>query len=263
MINVLEKFDLLIPVSNAGGDDFYDRLKNVQMTVNATPAQYVNLYIIEQIIDESYPTFYNNLKLRKGVNYISCSYKEFNKSWLYNIGYKQSKSEYIILGESDCTPNCPFRYYKDMLKYVKTRLWFFGWSKLIYLDKTGKAVVKVVEPKRGYAEGGFVFFTREYFARIGYANEFIEHLGGIDNELADRARLFQSDDMFKWTIFHHWHRPSYMKDFRKGSRSKNTSICRNVRTNTGAYIDKLRSLNVGSSKPLKQTMSWDSLGLPV
>lgn len=257
-------FDYIIPITNIGESDFRDRVSNLQMIINSYPKKQVRIIIVEQIIDSSLETFKSKLNMKSNVQYHQVSNKIFNKSWLYNIGANKSNTGHLILGESDCVPNSPVAYFKSLKEDMinNDRKWAFGWNKLLYLDASGKKIVKTVRPREGFAEGGLVYFRKDYYDKIGGANEFLRELGGIDNELAKRAAFNQRRYSFQWSILHHWHKDSKMKsnNWRFAEyRSANRTIYTNVSRNTALVIKRLSHLNKGQTNPLCETVRWQSI----
>ncbi len=259
-------FNYIIPVANTGERDFEDRLVNLRLILNQYPKSDVQMVLVEQVVNKSLPTFGDKLRLGKDVAYIQVINPVFNKGWLYNLGVKASKSDDVILGESDCTPNTPNAYFHKLHETmtIMKRQWAFAWNKLIYLAPDGKSVQKVVSPKEGFAEGGIVYFKKKYYNRIGGANEFMRELGGIDNELAKRASFFQSRYSFNWTLVHHWHNQNTMKsnDWQYAEyRTMNRKIYFEVCAKGSKVVGKLNSVKRAGPRPLCDKMNWKTVVL--
>ena len=255
----MHKLDLIIPVYN-GGDDFIYRLRNMNIITSAIPYE-VHLIIVEQV--DGNETFWENLHIqRSDITYIPVEYSGvFNKGWLYNIGLKETKTENVILGESDCLFE-PL-YFNNILKHLKNNpplQWFHCWDKILYLSESMDTVYKKYNNIAGGPEGGLILFKKNFLFSIGGANEWLEGLGGIDDDLVIRASYITGRQRFKMegTIYHYWHPNSKMKGNRSDSkffrrnRMKNVAYCNYLHKNPRLVIECLsnRIDEIGGDIPL-------------
>lgn len=207
--------DLIICLYNSGRNDFYYRLKSTRHCLMNIPSN-VNVIVLEQITDRT-ETFIDNLNIEsKNINYIKKELPDpFNKSWLYNVGVKQySKTNNIILGESDVV----FKslYFKYFLEYVKNNnlKWAIGWNTVYYMNANLSDLERdlpgntsgLAHPKIGRCTGLSVYFNKDFYLKLGGANEWIEGVRGTDNELASKAKN-ESDlfPIYKSDIYHRYH----------------------------------------------------------
>lgn len=148
---------------------------------------------------------------------IEVSYPVFNKPWLFNVGVSNSNSSFICLAESDMYAKEPYFERVAAAMIDNSWKWCFGWNRLCYTTLEEKRAIlsgrtfddtgsRWVRPTRGYSEGGFVFFRRQFYDRIGGGNEWIQELGGPDNEMAARARFNSGQyDAYPARVYHLWH----------------------------------------------------------
>ena len=260
-------FDLVITLFNGNPDDLVYRLRNLNIVLSSLPYS-VHPIIVEQK-NEDEETVWENINLyRSDITYIlkkRTASNDFNKCWLYNIGVKNAKSNRIILGESDCAPANPL-YFGRLLNFIEEKKcpWAYCWEKIYYLKENLSEVKRSYAPRIGGPEGGLVYFRKDYYWDIGGANEWMNNLGAMDNELMARARFGTPRQIFKVPerIFHYWHMSSKLKGFATKSskhhtrtRTLNKRMCSRVITNTKKYIDKL-SIHVkdcGGNQPLCDT----------
>jgi len=217
-------FTLIIPVCNINGPDFEDRVDNIHNQLSPYKNDLLKIIIVEQIVNDKFPTYKDTIgNVDHNVKFIQINYPIFNKSWCYNIGVKASESNDIILGESDCIPYRPLRYFKPLYNYIKNNnlKWCHCWDRITYYDVFGR-VVREDTPRRGMCEGGLVYFDKDYYWKIGGCNEFLQELGGIDNCLIRQAEYFTKSKPFNWKLIHQFHRHNDMKgDWSKAKYRKN------------------------------------------
>jgi len=246
--------DYIIPVANINNDGFNHRLKNLNSILRVIP-DFVNVIIVEQMINPIYKLYSNNLdQLSTDLNLMKklVRFHTFNKGWLNNIGVRNSKTNNIILAEGDININRQyFIGLKDFILKNKYK-WFFAWNKIIYWDETLSKKLRVDSPRKGMAEGGLVYFDKDFYWNIGGSNEFFQELGGIDNELATRARFASNEDKsFEGTINHMWHPVSNLKKekWKLGKHHlTNRTIYYQVRNNPNLAIGMLRNMKPGNDK---------------
>ena len=118
--------------------------------------------------------------------------------------------------------------------------WGFAWNDLYYTTKEEKRYVmdgnklirfttgRRTKPQRRKAEGGLVLFDTQFFKDMGWANEWIQELGGPDNDLAERARYETGYyRAFPQRVFHLWHERVPLKN--RPTRIDNIHIIRMTR----------------------------------
>lgn len=246
--------DYIIPIANINDDGFKYRLKNLNSILKIVP-DFVNVIIVEQMINPINKLYFNNLdKLSQELNITKklVRFHTFNKGWLNNIGVKYSKTNNIILAEGDININRKyFIKLRDFIVNNKYK-WFFAWNKIIYWDEHCSTKLRVDSPRKGMAEGGLVYFNKKFYWNIGGSNEFFQELGGIDNELATRARFSTSEDKsFEGTINHMWHPVSNLKKdkWKLGKHHlTNRTIYYQVRKNPELAINILKKMEPGNDK---------------
>lgn len=263
--------DYVIPIANINNDGFKYRLKNLNSILKVIP-DFVNVVIIEQMINPVNKLYSNNLdKLPSDLSLYKklVRFHTFNKGWLNNIGVRYSKTNNIILAE--CDININRKYFIDLKEFILNNKckWFFAWNEIIYWDKDISKKLRVDSPRKGMAEGGLVYFNKNFYWDIGGSNEFFQELGGIDNELATRARFSSDEDkLFEGIINHMWHPVSNLKKdgWKLGKHHlTNRAIYYQVRKNPKLAIDMLKSMNPGNDKsPIsndKRNIFFNALGI--
>lgn len=245
--------DYIIPICNMGDNSFDYRLRNLEALIRIIPP-FVNLVIVEQIVDTTKKLYINNIREPEKINIDKQIVRHpiFNKPWLYNIGVNMTRTDKIFLAEGDINTNR--LYFGDLFTYIysgegKHLDWFFAWDEIIYWDEQFKNKARVDSPRPGMAEGGVVYFNKDFYWKIGGANEWLQELGGIDNELSLRAKFVSGYYLnFKWTINHLWHPISHVKkDGWKYAthRLNNRRIFYKVKENPQKMIDILRENKIG------------------
>jgi hypothetical protein len=253
--------DLIIPLYNSGNKDFIYRLRNINLITAMTPYN-INIILVEHVVKER-ETFEENLNiLRSDIKHIKLEYDGiFNKGWLNNVGINNSETNNIILGESDCIFD-PL-YTNDIINFYKENnhlKWFHCWDRIIYINETIEKSSKTLKNTPGGPEGGLIFFDKTFYYEMGGSNEWIECLGGIDDDLVIRASFLTGRKRFKMpgTIYHFWHPTSEMKGgrssdkfFRK-TRMKNVNMCNQLHRNPKLIINFLKSYigECGGKTPL-------------
>lgn len=247
------KMDYIIPVANICNDGFAHRLKNLNCILRVIP-DFMNVIIVEQMINSTHKLYSKDLNpLPKDLSITKklVRFHTFNKGWLYNIGVKHSKTNHIILSEGDINVNR--KYFIDLKNFIFSNnyKWFFAWNKIIYWNGNFSKKLRIDSPRKGMAEGGLVYFDKDFYWNIGGSNEFFQELGGIDNELVARARFLTGEDkLFEGTINHLWHPVSHLKKekWKLGKHHLvNRTIYYQVRNNPKAAIDLLKKMNPGDS----------------
>ena len=240
------KFDYIIPICNTG-PDFHNRLSHINLLRKKLPS-FVNLIVVEQLTDAIQYPFSSEGKYEK----ININYKTFSKGWCFNVGVNNSETNHIILAEADLM--VPNDYFHSLLDYISKHkhveeTWCFGWYTIEYLNKEG-LIEKMRYPKPGGPEGGLIYIHKNFYNNIGRSNEFMESLGGVDNEMARRMQ-FKSDHYLKapLTIQHMWHPDA--KDKQDGwkhnkHRKKNVEIYNISKTTPRKLIGFLSTLEAGS-----------------
>lgn len=215
-------FDYVIPLANAGYIDFHHRVKNLEKILKAVPP-HVHVVLVEQVLNGKRATFERNLKFPSHLNYTYVKVRRpvFNKCWLYNLGARKAQTDRLIFGEADMyvEPNY-FVHLWNVVTSKKDLRWCFGWCRILYHNVTGTGYERVVKPARGGAEGGLVYYQKQFFWQIGGYNEWMEDLGGPDNEIIRRAERASSKFYFDWTVDHLWHAKSRLKKSRRRNRNK-------------------------------------------
>lgn len=254
-------FDFIIPVCNIDEIDFKYRVNNINRIIESLPND-VSLILVEQ--DMGNNTFGKTVNFRNNDKYINVKYSIFNKPWLQNIGVRASDRKDIIIGESDCLVEKPKKFFSQFSTYVKNLFWCHTWNRIQYHEEDYNIVSRdEIGPKRGMAEGGLIYFTKDYYNSIGGANEWFQELGGMDNELIRRAEAKVNNKPFNWTIHHYWHPQNRMKKndwsmsvFRNANREKYNYIRKNILH----VINKMNKLDFGNtSLPLCATMKWEDV----
>jgi hypothetical protein len=260
--------DFIIPCYNNGDDDFDYRLRNIKLICELLPYN-MNIIVVEQISDETRTSYIDELEntkfFRDDINYIKKYYdKGFVKGWLYNAGYRHSKTENLFLGESDVvfSPN----YWDSIYKQLQSTShpWAHCWNILYQMNNDHVSIVRKVIPKPGGPEGGIVFFNKEFYESIGGSNEWMLGLGGMDNEIINRcAYKSKSRIKLKGEIFHLWHPFSILKGTTdkevelsengfKSNRQRNGQIAHYIKNKTGLVINEMCKYIelIGSNVPL-------------
>jgi len=257
--------DVIIPVCNMVEESFEDRIETLNFSLEHFYAKQqltnIRVIIVEQSLDGKLFPYLNRIKCPEGldIKFIDIHNETFNKQWCTNCGVKKSDREYIAIAECDMF-SMNDKYFGEAMLHMEQRdlQWAFGWNKLYYTEKEDKVAIikgedidwdkrKHVEPKRGYSEGGIVFYKREFFNDFGMANEFVKGLGGPDNELSSRAEFVSKTyASVPQTVIHLWH--TTKNKTQMGHRKNNQTIIGISRRNTKKVNEYLTSLNMGYIK---------------
>lgn len=242
-------------------ENFYGKHKDIEVVIvcqNTTIPNVTSDILLRVFSGGKENRTYKSIVLR---------YKVFNKGWCCNVGVRNSRYDNIIIAESDMF--CNVHYLHNIL-FLKKK-WCFGWSKLIYTSELQRSQVlrgqidwidtksKHATPRKGFSEGGFVYFKKSFYLSIGGFNEWFEMLGGMDNEIVRRAEHITRDyPKFPITVYHLWH--PVCKSSNCQSRATNKAILSGTVRNSAKYTKILSSLNFGNSKrPLCSTASYKSV----
>ena len=202
---------------------------------------------------------------------VSIQHPVFNKGWCTNVGVKHVTSPVFMLAEADMF--CVDNYLATAVAWMEETQskWCFGWNDLYYTTKEEKRMLMAglplirlgpgrrTRPKRRMAEGGFVLFDTQFFKDMGYANEWIQELGGPDNDLAERARYMTGYyRMFKQQVFHLWHERVPLKN--RPTRQNNIYIIKLTRRNTSKVQVVLQAANPGQKEEPRCAIGpWDQI----
>lgn len=253
---------LIIPCCYEDEESFICRAKTLSLQIELLPLN-VQPIIIQQIrhsSDKWFDAFFSGD--RPDIIFDTYNYSgPFNKSWLYNIGVNSSRTRFVILGETDIIDQY-FNSWTELfnrINKIENYTWEFGWSYLTYLNKEKTESVREINgPSPGGPEGGRVIFDKSFYQSIGGANEFIQGLGGIDNELALRAKHASGNYEYRiGNLYHLWHPHSSWKgddDPEKHRlREMNKKIYAWTKKHPQLCIDKLKRYDNGGKLPLSET----------
>jgi len=246
------KLDIIIPLGRmADGKGLEQRLEILRFTISS--AKVTGLTEV-MIVCQDVPEADEALK-KLPCRLIHIKGKPFNKGWCQNVGVVNTKADYICLAESDMW--CPWLLEKvPMWMETKRARWCFGWNQLYYANQAetrdfmdhgirpsgrGHAIVR---PTRGYSEGGYVFFRRDFYWRFGGASEWYKELGGPDNDMAFRAQhVSKTYHAFPTLVFHLWH--PKVKRRRSALRAENVRMLRYTHGHPDAVIRTMREMAGG------------------
>jgi len=232
------ELDYIIPISNVNEEEFPYRLKAIQTLINHLPSN-VHLILAEQIISHRTPTYGKSLLIPEHITYTwkKVSYPTFNKAWLNNIAARISKTPHLIFAESDMVVD--EKYINALIKFIKQKnpKWAVGWNHLIYWHKDMKSVEKIHWHSK-CAQGGLIYFHRNFYWKVGGFNEAFENLGGIDNEMYIRSSFYVKPKKLIYTVHHMWHPASKLKIHR--SRKKNVQFYKNTKNQTRDINKKIQ-----------------------
>lgn len=183
----------------------------------------VEVIIVEQSLDGKFyvlPSL-KNCK-HKTDKLIEIKYKTFNKSWCINVGVDAAKYDNIVICDCDMYAR-PYPW-GELLSWINRNgnEWGFAWDRLMYVSEKQRLRVlsganllqsRYVVPTSGYHEGGMVFVKKDFFYKIGQANECFQELGGMDNDFAFRCGVTtKTYPMFPCVIHHIWHHQTPKKN---------------------------------------------------
>ena len=254
-------FDIIVPLCNYYKDSFKYRLEAIRHIYNSFFLKQKGLdkiLYVEQSLNGEYP-YLDKIRHFSMPQYpgplkaelIGIEHPIFNKQWCINVGARFSKATHIIIADCDIwARDDVFDRTFRMMRLIGCP-WAFAWNRMIQTDeKTRRECIehgrfpvtnKTVIPSRGGFEGGFVAMERKFFFEIGMANEEMEELGGVDNDIAMRAE-FQSGQYLKnaAVAVHLWHpRPNTETRRKRKSRIENIRILLAGKQNVKAYIHRL------------------------
>jgi glycosyltransferase involved in cell wall biosynthesis/SAM-dependent methyltransferase len=256
--------DLVIPVMAPSGRARECRLRNLKMLLAAVP-QTVHVIVVEQRPgkpDTRDDSMIGELRARMPAGHGSPTFLcvdfpgDFNKAWLYNIGVAAAVTNTVILADGDIVPEAT--YFDRVAEYVENtpQPWGFCWNRIRYLNEDLSSVAFEDVPRPGYSEGGLVYFNKAFYYSIGGANEWLSQLGGIDNELALRARHASGAyPAMAGVIDHYWHPVSPMKSNHPGDGTRrlvNRELVRTVQRDPSSAIRELIRFRdeIGGKEPL-------------
>jgi hypothetical protein len=258
------KLDVIIPLSNLVPESREERLKTLNFSLREFYAKQtgvdIRVTLVEQMLDDS--TYYiQNITVPDGLNVsrMVIDYPQFNKGWCFNTAVRAGCGPLIMLAEADMV--CFHDYLSECLEWFQQKQlrWAFAWERLYYADEEEKALIldnkpighiwrkRLTQPQRGYSEGGLVLYNTDFYKDIGWSNEWVKELGGVDNELAERA--FHASGQYEYypqRVFHLWHQQ--VRKSSRPSRKVNKGIVRFVRAHPKAAIRFLRKQEPGQQK---------------
>ena len=242
-------FDLVLPVANAGSDDFPHRCRNLECALGALPAG-VHAVVVEQIVARDRPTVRSNTAVPEDLDHVWIEVEApvFNKAWLYNIGARAAKSERLLFSEADVALEP--HYWPHLARWIEATgyAWAIAWSELVYWGPDRVTKEETTRPKVGGPEGGAVFMDRDFFWSIGGYNEWMQQLGAEDNEIIRRAEAADPrTGLFPWVIDHLWHPASSLKV--SPQREANRQLYREARDDPQAVIRRLRGFADRAGNP--------------
>jgi len=237
------QFDYIVPICNIDTDGWEQRLNNLAALCDIIPPN-VHLILVEQVVSLELLKYTDNLVIPKKVKATVkvVNYPVFNKPWLFNCGVRLSKTNKLMLAEMDVLFG---DRYIDRLTEVVWKNWFFGWDNLVFWNKDETYPDKLATPQKTLTEGGIVCVTKNFYWKIGGGNEWIQSLGGPDNEFIRRAEFVsKSYTTFPHTIYHKWHPRHKLKvgeEWKNNRhRLRNKEICSIVSNKPNKMIDLLR-----------------------
>lgn len=247
----MPKISCIIPFGDmANGKAVGDRLRTLIFSLRTFYSRCSDMETVV-VCQNTQLAFLDDMPL-SNVRTIQVRYPIFNKSWLLNVGVKATAAPFVVLAEADMWAQTPML--PEAVKWLERgRLqWGFAWNRLFYTNHEDKELLlntgvaplerpkRIVKPTKGYSEGGFLVARRRFFEQIGACNEWLEELGGIDNEFVHRARWSTGTYRgFPQLVYHLWH--DKVRQRRAPSRLKNVDILRYVQRKTLGCIRVLRA----------------------
>lgn len=246
-------FDLIIPISNGGFNDFNHRADNLEIILAELPPQ-VHAVLVEQTVSAENPKYRDRIKVASSCNHtwVSVTAPIFNKPWLYNLGARNAKSHRLLFSEADVA--LENHYFANLLIWLNGHKyqWCIAWNRIIHWQQDMIHQKARLKPSRGGSEGGVVYMSKPFFWKIGGYNEWMQQLGGIDNEIIRRAEAADPrSKYFPWTIDHLWH-PFSSKYKTSRFRDRNKQIYKAVKKNPTriSRILKRHASQAGGKVPL-------------
>lgn len=261
---MVKKINYIIPVCKYLGNtpDYPYRIENLKKIFDSFLVKQeeieIRVILIEQSLDGN-TYFVGKFEYAKGIKVVElvCHYPVFNKCWLNNVAAKHAQGNHLIFAETDVCANQ--NYITNFFEHVRqTKLdWCIGWNRLLWMSKDN-SIQRIINIKRRKGnEGGIVYFQKSFFDSIGGYNEWIEALGGPDNEIAERAVCASGAyETYSKSIYHLWH-PSNLVAKKVGDmRRRNIKIYNNTKEHSQQVIDFLKANDNGCEKPLVATKSY-------
>lgn len=266
----------IIPLcKNVAQDDAQDRLDNLNSIITRSLARQscctVRLILIEQITEDNGEAYFlprvdRTTKLE--IVSQTVRYPIFVKGWLYNIGAHMVDGEHLVMGESDCI--CLEDAMMPLVRQVEDKNvpWMVGWSKLYYTNQNEKRAFLAggtlrfernegITPRKFKAEGGLVYFKKDFFQSLGGYSEWLVELGGPDNDIAFRARWFSGKyESFNCRIYHLWH--EYIKVLERKTRIQNLEKLKYMYENPKKICRGFRALRglTGRNVPMCELIDY-------
>jgi hypothetical protein len=267
------RLSVIIPVAaNVLVEDAKERRENLRCVLDWLDRQSgtdLTVVVVEQLVGGAKKAFFvpaMSLRRARLVTSVVAS-DVFNKPWLYNIGERMAVGENLMFGEADVVGKT------DMMSAMLRGIhrcgyrWAMCWSNLYYTDaRERKALLKGgmvgamrncgIAPRKNRAEGGLVYFNRQLFHAIGGYNEWIEEIGGPDNEINLRARFWTGQyPVMAARLFHLDH--ARVPILRRPYRLANVEVIKDIRRNRRALCRALRQLGPqGGKVPMSKVHSW-------
>lgn len=261
------KTDIIIPVGHIEGlNDIRERTRSLLFSIRTFyqrhPAD-VSLVVVCQNV----PTMAAQLTAA-GVRVVQVTSPVFNKSWCINVGARLTSGDIIIIAESDMWAERPYLHQIGPWMDGLNIPWCIAWETLFYTMQQQKyqiistragvkcSAANTTAPRPNYSEGGFVAFRRSFFSLIGGCNEWMQELGGIDNDLALRARLKSGYyKAYPMRVYHLWH--PQVRQRTRPSRIKNVEILNYTKKHTTKMINILFKQQAGDPRtPYCSRVSW-------
>lgn len=150
-------------------------------------------------------------------NYIfSYSDKHFNRSWAFNVGSVQAKTDKLYFG--DCDLICPVKQLNESIEILETKGCVSPYGKVVDLHPNECRIDKIQEDKLQEWEsinrsgrsgtnltGGIVGFRKDDFLKIGGWCEDFEGWGGEDDFLTWKVKNWITWEEMKGDVYHLWH----------------------------------------------------------
>jgi len=228
----MEKINYIIPVCNVNEKEYDYRLKSINFLINEFLAKQtnieLNIIIIEQFINEEKKDFTSNIEIPIWINHkcIGVEYHTFVKPWLYNIGFKEAKTEHCFISEMESLTT-ERNFLSDILDIVKEKKyqWCFCYDKWYFLNEEqtndylqNKSIDSLEEihftiPEPKSWAGGIIYFNKDFWwNHLHGANEMYRNLIGNDNELTMRAaKSCMNTNTCQKNLFHLYHPKSDLK----------------------------------------------------
>jgi hypothetical protein len=224
-IKYMEQITVIIPLCNIGDSTYKYRVDALNYCLEHFYSKQLGVdlkvIIAEQIIDHAYTSFIPKYSLNEFMNnnftYNNICNPNFNKAWMYNCAVNKCDTDHIVFTESEMFSTDKYYFKKLIDKIIENEfVWAIGWNKLNFLTEESSYRMiensghifesKQIEFKDGDNEGGFVYFNKSFYKKIGMANELMNGLGRIDNELACRATWASGEKyIHDAEVFHLYH----------------------------------------------------------